>query len=162
MTTVYKIVNKITNQVYIGITDKNVEKRWDNHKNNSQNPHLRKSVEQYGVDSFKFSVLCEVDKRSDALDIEDDYMKKYNTIYPNGLNYRYNSGKYTKGEIKKLTEIAKGIRKKLIFKITPYKWLSKETGVAIRKIYKNQNRMYMFSNNELQSINKVLKTEFKN
>lgn len=53
---VYQIKNNITNSVYIGIT-KNLESRFREHKNCSNNKYLRAAINVYGIENFTFSVL---------------------------------------------------------------------------------------------------------
>ena len=61
---VYKIVNTVTNECYIG-SSKNVMHRWANHKCPSfwkkcPNNKLYQDFQKYGVDKFRFQILCPV------------------------------------------------------------------------------------------------------
>ena len=62
---VYKITNTITGDFYVG-SSKNVKERWANHKKPSRwkeypNNPMYIDMRKYGVDSFDFQVLEEVE-----------------------------------------------------------------------------------------------------
>ena len=92
ITGVYKIVNKITNKIYVGsATD--IKKRWRDHKwhlnhNKHHNSHLQLSWNRYGADAFEFLLIleCSVDK---LLIIEKEYIDKYN-CFNNKFGYNIN------------------------------------------------------------------------
>ena len=90
MAYIYRIKNKITNKSYIGESKKkDVKWRWSEHKKNIKNnkgcPALRDAVIKYGIENFEFSVIiiCFDDER---FKYEKEYIKKYNTVVPNGYN----------------------------------------------------------------------------
>ena len=90
MAYIYRILNKLTKKCYIGETKcKDVIWRWNQHKQkieiNKGCPALRDSVKKYGIDNFEFSVLiiCFDDER---FKYEIEYIKKYNSVVPNGYN----------------------------------------------------------------------------
>lgn len=87
---IYKITNKISGKMYIGETkEADVETRWKGHLNairhNRGCPALQDAVRKYGIDKFKFEivVICFDENR---YDMEQFYIKKYNTLTPNGYN----------------------------------------------------------------------------
>jgi len=87
---IYKITNIITNKCYIGETIKpNPEDRWKNHisaiKNNRGCPALQDAVKKYGIDKFTFKVLI-ICFDEDRFVYEREYIKKYNSVAPNGYN----------------------------------------------------------------------------
>ena len=62
---VYKITNTITGDFYIG-SSKDVKERWACHKcpstwKNNPNKQLYHDMQKYGVDSFEFQVIAEVE-----------------------------------------------------------------------------------------------------
>jgi len=87
---IYKITNKITNKCYIGETKKsNPELRWNEHKRKIEKgigcPALQDAVKKYGVEHFKFEILI-ICFDEDRYRFEKEYIKKYNSISPNGYN----------------------------------------------------------------------------
>lgn len=61
---VYKIVNEVTGDFYIG-SSKNVKNRWADHKKPSNwkrypNIHLYQDLHKYGVENFRFQILTPV------------------------------------------------------------------------------------------------------
>ena len=90
MAYIYRIKNKITKKSYIGESKKkDVKWRWSEHKktieNNKGCPALRDAVKKYGIENFEFSIIiiCFDDER---FKYEKEYIKKYNTVVPNGYN----------------------------------------------------------------------------
>lgn len=87
---IYIIRNTINNKVYVGQhigTD--VEKRWKVH----EKPHsrcfaIRNAIQKYKIDNFEKRVICVCkvgeQERLDAL--ERYFIKKYNSLSPNGYN----------------------------------------------------------------------------
>jgi group I intron endonuclease len=87
---IYKITNKITNKCYIGETKKsNPELRWNEHKRKIEKgigcPALQDAVKKYGIEYFKFEILI-ICFDEDRYRFEKEYIKKYNSISPNGYN----------------------------------------------------------------------------
>jgi len=87
---IYKITNIITNKCYIGETKKsNPYLRWNEHKRKITQgigcPALQDAVKKYGIDNFKFEILI-ICFDEDRFKYEIDYIKKYNSISPNGYN----------------------------------------------------------------------------
>lgn len=87
---IYKITNTKTNKCYIGETKMaNVEDRWKGHRYTISKgvgcPALQNAVNKYGWDSFKFEVLI-ICFDEDRLIYEKEYIKKYNSMVPNGYN----------------------------------------------------------------------------
>ena len=87
---IYKITNKISKKCYIGeTTEENPEERWKRHKyaisKGTGCPALRDAVVKYGLENFTFEVLiiCFDENRYDH---EKEYIKKYNSVVPNGYN----------------------------------------------------------------------------
>ena len=87
---IYCITCTTNNKKYIGCTkepDPNI--RWKRHlsaiKYGRGCPLLSKSVNKYGLDSLKFEVLI-ICFDEDLYKHEIEYIKKYNSLAPNGLN----------------------------------------------------------------------------
>jgi group I intron endonuclease len=87
---IYKITNIITKKCYIGETKKsNPELRWNEHKRKIEKgigcPALQEAIKKYGVENFKFEVLI-ICFDEDRYKFEIEYIKKFNSIAPNGYN----------------------------------------------------------------------------
>jgi group I intron endonuclease len=87
---IYKITNTITQKCYIGETKSiNPEDRWKQHQytftRNGGCPALRDAVKKYGINNFKFQVLI-ICFDVDRYIYEKEYIKKYNSVVPNGYN----------------------------------------------------------------------------
>lgn len=87
---IYKITNSITKKCYIGETKKtNPELRWNEHKSKIEKgigcPALQDAVRKYGIDNFKFDILI-ICFDEDRYYYEKEYIKKYNSMSPNGYN----------------------------------------------------------------------------
>jgi group I intron endonuclease len=90
MAYIYRILNKISKKVYIGITTyKDVKKRWNQHIQtasiNKGCPALREAFNKYGIEKFEFSVIL-ICFDEDRFKYEIEYIKKYNSVAPNGYN----------------------------------------------------------------------------
>lgn len=91
--TIYKIVNKINNKVYIGFTSKNPpNKRWIVHLSQLNNPKysklaLYKSIKKYGKKYFEFIIIYQSTDRNYTLKIMEPYfIREYNSFGINGYN----------------------------------------------------------------------------
>ena len=115
---IYKITNMITNKCYIGETKKNNPFiRWNEHKKTIKNgigcPALQDAVKKYGIDHFKFEILI-ICFDEDRFKYEIEYIKKYNSMVPNGYNLTkggegggFYGKKHSKQTIDKLSNILK-------------------------------------------------------
>lgn len=89
---VYKIVNKITNELYVGSTI-NLKRREYEHfhqlrKNSHSNNHLQHSFNKHGEDNFEFTIL-EICEKNKCLEIEQKHiseLKPYYNINPTAGN----------------------------------------------------------------------------
>jgi group I intron endonuclease len=87
---IYKITNTITKKCYIGeTTEKDPNTRFKAHMNGIKRgkgcPALRDAVQKHGEENFKFEVLI-ICLDEDCYTFEREYIKKYNSIAPNGYN----------------------------------------------------------------------------
>jgi group I intron endonuclease len=88
---IYKITNTTNNKCYIGQTKQiKPEYRWNDHITSMKTgkngcPLLIECAKKYGIECFKFEVIiiC-FDEDLDKYEIE--YIKKYNSLVPNGYN----------------------------------------------------------------------------
>jgi group I intron endonuclease len=88
---IYLITNKVSGKQYVGQTIcKDVEKRWRQHKKcdgKTIGRYLQAAYNKYGIDNFKFQIIC-ICFDEDCNKFEEDYIKKFNTLVPNGYNLR--------------------------------------------------------------------------
>jgi group I intron endonuclease len=101
------IKNKINNQCYIGQTIQNLEERWRQHKKISSNCiYLKNAFKKYGFENFNFKLIC-ICFDKDLNKFEIDYIKKYNSLVPNGYNLKKggeNGGKHNDETKLKISE----------------------------------------------------------
>ena len=86
---IYKITNTLNDKVYIGQTIKTVQKRFIQHKNNSNKEYfsqivLYKAFNKYGIENFICEEIEEVP--NDKLDEREKYWIEYYDSYFNGYN----------------------------------------------------------------------------
>ena len=86
MYNLYKITNLLNNKNYIGITNRNPEERFAEHKKPSSKSFIGKAIQADGVENFSFEVLLTKIKDQDISNLECEYIKKYNSLLPNGYN----------------------------------------------------------------------------
>jgi len=117
---IYKIQNKISDKCYIGETKQHYEKRWKEHirsiNTNRGCPALKDAIKKYGLENFKFEIII-ICFDDDRFEIEKEYIKKYNSLVPNGYNIipggeggGFNGKKHTCESIKKIKESQKKFR----------------------------------------------------
>lgn len=98
---IYCYVNKINGKKYIGQTN-NLERRkkqhiqdsihcFQGHKISYELPFHR-AIRKYGIDNFEYSILEVIDTEDwdEVNKLESKYIKKENTIVPNGYNLQCN------------------------------------------------------------------------
>lgn len=93
---IYKITNKNNGKNYIGQSI-HCGKRLDEHCSGDQ--FIDKVIQLEGVDSFTFDILKET-TREELSYWEDYYIMKYNSIFPNGYNQRWNCNAATREAIR--------------------------------------------------------------
>ena len=106
---IYKIINKIDKKIYIGQTIQDCEIRWKQHLNKSSNcRYLSAAIKKYGVDNFEFKLIC-ITFDNNLDDMEINYIKKYNSLVPDGYNIRLggNSGRHNLETKQKISDTLK-------------------------------------------------------
>jgi group I intron endonuclease len=115
---IYKITNQISKKCYIGETmEANPEERWKGHKYAISKgvgcPALRDAVIKYGLENFTFEVLI-ICFDEDRFTHERHYIKKYNSVVPNGYNILeggagggFKGKHHTPEIIKKIAEVSR-------------------------------------------------------
>lgn len=111
MYSLYKITNLLNNKVYIGVTNRNPQIRFEEHKRKSSKSYISKAIQLDGVENFIFEILESNIPDDKISQIECEYIQKYNSILPYGYNADLGGVEYHKHseEIKKkITESGKG------------------------------------------------------
>lgn len=91
MTGIYMFTNRCNGKSYIG-QSRNIEKRYDAHLfKKSEKSLFHDEFHYYGSHNFDFQVLEECDIE-DLNDREMHYIKKFNTLSPNGYNLTAGGG----------------------------------------------------------------------
>jgi len=97
---IYKITNVINKKVYIGQTTKSPEFRFKRHIQNSNyfysRSKLSKAIKKYGKNNFKLEVLCTCFSLDELNYQEQQFIKHYNSITPNGYNLNSGGKHYTR------------------------------------------------------------------
>lgn len=145
---IYKIVNKQTNKTYIGQTVQDLNERWKQHKKTNSNcRYLKFAIKKYGIENFDFKLIC-ICFDNDLDKYECYYMKKYNTIVPDGYNLKEggNSGRHNEETKKKISESIKNTLKnnntKLIISEETRKKISeKNSKYKVFQIDKDDNKI---------------------
>lgn len=83
---IYKVTHKDTGMSYIGLTTcSDVKERWRGHLSGKDNYYFNNVLKKYDKDAFTWEVLI-ICFNEDVSYYEKEYIKKYNTIRPNGYN----------------------------------------------------------------------------
>ena len=92
---IYTITNKINHKVYVGQSE-NCYDRWIQHKTDSKykKSPLYNDIRKYGIENFYFKII----EKMPAYLLnarEKEYIKKYNSLYPNGYNMQKGGDYYS-------------------------------------------------------------------
>ena len=105
---IYLVTNKVNNKQYIGQSIcKDIKTRWKQHRvkdTKSIGNYLLSAYNKYGIDNFTYKIVC-ICFDEDCNKFEEEYIKKFNTLAPNGYNLQ-SGGKriYVKKDKLKLSE----------------------------------------------------------
>lgn len=117
---VYKIVNTITNDCYVG-SSKDVLQRWVRHKCPSRwkahpNSSLYQDMQKYGVGKFRFQILCPV---------EPEHLKEVEQELIEMLHPTYNNNRAKGWDVERRKDYQK-------------KWCQSDKGNEYKQKYNNQ------------------------
>lgn len=86
---IYLIQNLINGKKYVGQTiQDDINKRWKAHKQVNKRfvgTCLFNAYKKYGIENFKYQIIC-ICFDEDTNKYEEEYINKYQTLYPNGYN----------------------------------------------------------------------------
>lgn len=88
---VYVHTNKINNHRYIGITSRNVNKRWGlKGQRYKSNKHFWNAIQKYGWDNFTHEIVAKNLTFEEAQQMEKDLINKYDSANPkHGYNHTF-------------------------------------------------------------------------
>lgn len=103
MYSVYKITNLINNKCYIG-SSVQVKRRWRQHKSIAFNKNskqynypLYRAFRKYGLENFKFEIICDDFNSIEAMQNYEKQMIYYYNSYNYGYNQTYETLNYFSG-----------------------------------------------------------------
>ena len=85
---VYKAVNKVTGEMYVGQTVRDLETRKREHISDSRREGfspLCEAIREHGRESFKWNILCKCKDRRELAEKEELYIDYYDSV-KNGYN----------------------------------------------------------------------------
>lgn len=93
---IYKITNLINKKCYVGVTSRSIKYRWHMHnQRNSQCRLLSRALNKYKKENFCIEEIYVCFDYDHANNMEDYFIKFFNSLAPNGYNLR-EGGKYGK------------------------------------------------------------------
>jgi group I intron endonuclease len=84
---IYCLTNLITNEKYIGVTKQKMIRRFKAGKGYKPTTKINLAIQKYGWENFDYEILFETENKELAGMLEQEYIKKYNTI-SNGYNFQ--------------------------------------------------------------------------
>lgn len=92
---IYKITNNVNKKIYIGQTIRTIEERISEHRRHKETI-MGRAFRKYGFDNFSIEVIDIAESMEELNEKETFYIKKFNSLHPNGYNLCY-GGNNTKG-----------------------------------------------------------------
>lgn len=89
---IYKITNKQNGKIYVGQTINDLEFRFNQHCR--KGCYLYEAIKKYGVENFDKEIIDTATTREELDKKETYWIKKLNSIYPNGYNLTYGGVHY--------------------------------------------------------------------
>ena len=86
MHSLYKITNLLNNKCYIGITNRNPEERFAEHKKPSSTSFIGRAIHSDGIKNFSFEIILTNIEDDKISELEGEYIQKYNSLLPSGYN----------------------------------------------------------------------------
>ena len=80
---IYKITNTKNNKSYIGITTRNLKKRWEQHK--VADTYIGRAIRKSGEENFLFEELDKATSLNELVELEKGYIKLFDSL-KNGYN----------------------------------------------------------------------------
>lgn len=93
---IYVIENKINNKKYVGQTTQELKQRLHAHYTEWSNNYLKNAMRKYGEDNFSITLLDVATTKDELNDKERYWIKRLNTISPNGYNLTFGGDQQVK------------------------------------------------------------------
>ncbi len=107
---IYKVINKINGKIYIGQTIYSVDSRIKGHLKGAG--YFQRALRKYGIQSFDVSIIDTADNKDILNEKEKYWIKKLNSLTPNGYNISIGGTGGNLGELvnKKRGDSRKGLK----------------------------------------------------
>ena len=128
--TVYKLTDP-DGKVYIGVTGKTVEERWNKGRGYSRGTPIREAIRKYGWESFQHEILCEKLTRDGAEKLEKAFITYYDSSDPEKGYNRFLGGLGKGAHMSEVTKRLSSAAKNRLYDEHP------EIKEKIRKTVKN-------------------------
>lgn len=153
---IYKITNSITGKSYIGQTVRTLEQRLSSHKTTRDGRYLSNSIQKHGFHNFTAEILYIAFDKEELNNSEIYFIALYNTLYPNGYNYRL--GGNQNGKCSEELKLKIGKARKGIIPNRSYE-VSDSTRIKISKTLGGQNIIAVnISTNEVRKYDSAHQT----
>lgn len=86
---VYAVLCKKTGMQYVGQTVSQLRKRWNGHLASAKSGshwELSKAIREHGAEQFVPRVICECDSKEKLNELERQFIREFNTVWPHGYN----------------------------------------------------------------------------
>lgn len=141
---IYKITNKLNNKSYIGQSI-HCGKRLDEHCKGNQ--LIDEIIQLEGIENFTFEIIKQVkdEEKKELSYWEDYYIIKYNTLFPNGYNKKWNCNKAQRRQIQDAIKKEKQIDIiKDTINCTSENRINESNNVMPQYILKYSTRLYLY------------------
>ncbi len=131
---IYQIKNILNNKCYIGQTINSFNVRYESGKwwKKTTNRHLKYAAKKYGIKNFKVKILAIATNKKELNKFEKFYIKKLNSMEPNGYNIKTGGAHGVLPEASK-KQISGKLKKYYSTHVPPIKKWSKEKRLLAAK-----------------------------
>jgi len=129
---IYKITNRLNGKSYVGQSI-HIERRWSEHMRPSTDSLISRAIKKCGKENFDFQVLCEC-LEEDLNSLEEYYIKKYNTVVPDGYNVLKSDGSTRTHFTLYMPEELETIISEIINTDTPFSIIARKHNLSRRTI----------------------------
>ena len=156
---IYKITNKVNNKVYIG-QSYDIEKRWKGHLYDLEHrvhhsEHLQKSYNKYGIESFVFEILEEVNDSNCLTTKEQYWIDYYNSM---DKNFGYNmKGAGPKGKLSQESKNKLSRKIKEYYKCNDNPMLGKKHSIESKLKISKHRKGIPVTDEQKEKLSKALK-----